>query len=210
MAYRRTFWSIIGAAVACTNAHQRRRFKIYVTKWVMLKIVVNWATWKANKFDISIRWSSKIVLVPMTHVWFPDFFRIAIVCSTWAFRRLSAWSASKSSPSCWCFASSQRGRSRKFATRCRKRQLRKCTSMHWNLNLIVGNTFLVSCNHTELWWQVPYENFRRILNRKWHNLFVPFIAVILAGVNITHICTQIKSAVDEEQNKVIWVPVTSS
>lgn len=33
--------------------------------------------------------------------------------------------------------------------------------------------------------------------------------VIPAGVNITHMSTQIKAAVDEEQNKALWVPITS-
>lgn len=36
-----------------------------------------------------------------------------------------------------------------------------------------------------------------------------FSAVVPAGVNITHMSTQIKAAVDEEQNKVLWVPVTT-
>lgn len=34
-------------------------------------------------------------------------------------------------------------------------------------------------------------------------------AVIPAGVNITHMSTQIKAAVDEEQNKSLWVPITN-
>lgn len=39
--------------------------------------------------------------------------------------------------------------------------------------------------------------------------FFSIIAVIPAGVNITHMSTQIKAAVDEEQNKALWVPITS-
>lgn len=35
------------------------------------------------------------------------------------------------------------------------------------------------------------------------------LAVIPAGVNITHMSTQIKAAVDEEQTKVLWVPMSS-
>lgn len=38
-------------------------------------------------------------------------------------------------------------------------------------------------------------------------LFFSYAAVIPAGVNITHMSTQIKAAVDEEQSKVLWVPV---
>lgn len=34
-------------------------------------------------------------------------------------------------------------------------------------------------------------------------------AVIPAGVNITHMSTQIKAAVDEEQTKVLWVPMST-
>lgn len=36
----------------------------------------------------------------------------------------------------------------------------------------------------------------------------PFLptAVIPAGVNIAYMCTQIKAAVEEEQNKTLWVP----
>lgn len=36
-----------------------------------------------------------------------------------------------------------------------------------------------------------------------------FSAVIPAGVNITHMSTQIKAAVDEEQNKALWVPINT-
>ena len=33
-----------------------------------------------------------------------------------------------------------------------------------------------------------------------------FTAVIPAGVNVAYICTQVKSAVDDEQSKALWVP----
>lgn len=33
-----------------------------------------------------------------------------------------------------------------------------------------------------------------------------FSAVIPAGVNVAYICTQVKSAVDDEQSKALWVP----
>lgn len=31
-------------------------------------------------------------------------------------------------------------------------------------------------------------------------------AIIPAGVNVAYICTQVKSAVDDEQSKALWVP----
>ncbi|XP_058058748.1 disks large homolog 5 [Anopheles bellator] len=34
-----------------------------------------------------------------------------------------------------------------------------------------------------------------------------FISVVISGVNITHMCTQIKAAVDSEQKKILWVSV---
>lgn len=37
--------------------------------------------------------------------------------------------------------------------------------------------------------------------------FIYSTAVIPAGANLTHMSTQIKGAVDEEQSKAIWVPV---
>lgn len=39
--------------------------------------------------------------------------------------------------------------------------------------------------------------------------FFVYSAVIHAGVNITHMSTQIKAAVDEEQSKVLWVPISN-
>lgn len=36
-----------------------------------------------------------------------------------------------------------------------------------------------------------------------------YISVVISGVNIAHMCTQIKSAVDSEQKKLLWVPVTT-
>lgn len=36
------------------------------------------------------------------------------------------------------------------------------------------------------------------------------IAVIQAGVNTTHICTQVKDAVEKEQKKIIWIPTAAS
>lgn len=51
-----------------------------------------------------------------------------------------------------------------------------------------------------------FENQNHFLINKF--LFL-FSAVIPAGVNITHMSTQIKAAVDEEQNKALWVPITN-
>lgn len=73
--------------------------------------------------------------------------------------------------------------------------------MHWSLNPIVGNTFLVS-------FSCCIEPIH-VISETTNASLIKFLAVIQAGVNITHICTQIKSAVDDEQNKVIWVPVTN-
>lgn len=37
-----------------------------------------------------------------------------------------------------------------------------------------------------------------------------FSAIIPAGVvNITHICNQVKAAVDAEQKKILWVPASN-
>lgn len=33
-----------------------------------------------------------------------------------------------------------------------------------------------------------------------------FAAVLPAGGNVAYMCTQIKAAVDSEQNKTLWVP----
>jgi discs large protein 5 len=35
------------------------------------------------------------------------------------------------------------------------------------------------------------------------------ISVVIQGVNITHMSTQIKTAVDVEQKKILWVPRNS-
>jgi hypothetical protein len=40
----------------------------------------------------------------------------------------------------------------------------------------------------------------------FHVYWFSFAAVISAGVNITHMSTQIKAAVDAEQKKILWVP----
>ncbi|XP_055546241.1 disks large homolog 5 [Wyeomyia smithii] len=37
-----------------------------------------------------------------------------------------------------------------------------------------------------------------------------YISVVISGVNIAHMCTQIKAAVDSEQNKILWVPVSAT
>ncbi|XP_038109620.1 disks large homolog 5 [Culex quinquefasciatus] len=37
-----------------------------------------------------------------------------------------------------------------------------------------------------------------------------FISVVISGVNIAHMCTQIKAAVDSEQKKILWVPVSTN
>ncbi|XP_053697717.1 disks large homolog 5 isoform X2 [Sabethes cyaneus] len=37
-----------------------------------------------------------------------------------------------------------------------------------------------------------------------------YISAVISGVNIAHMCTQIKAAVDSEQNKILWVPVSAS
>jgi len=36
-----------------------------------------------------------------------------------------------------------------------------------------------------------------------------FLSAVIPGVSIKHMCTQIKDAVDKEQDKLLWVPVTS-
>lgn len=37
-----------------------------------------------------------------------------------------------------------------------------------------------------------------------------YISVVISGVNIAHMCTQIKAAVDSEQKKILWVPVSTT
>ncbi|XP_058826246.1 disks large homolog 5 [Topomyia yanbarensis] len=37
-----------------------------------------------------------------------------------------------------------------------------------------------------------------------------YISVVISGVNIAHMCTQIKAAVDSEQKKILWVPVSTN
>lgn len=59
-------------------------------------------------------------------------------------------------------------------------------------------------------WRLLEYNF--LMNRNIHKIYVispTLTAVIPAGVNITHMSTQIKAAVDEEQTKVLWVPQAS-
>lgn len=46
----------------------------------------------------------------------------------------------------------------------------------------------------------------------WMNPYwqIEFLAVIqVTGVNIAYMCTQIKSAIDHEQGKTLWVPCNS-
>lgn len=44
----------------------------------------------------------------------------------------------------------------------------------------------------------------------FRHVFFFFLAVIPAGVNIAYMCTQVKTAVDTEQNKSLWVPCQNS
>ncbi|XP_055640988.1 disks large homolog 5 [Toxorhynchites rutilus septentrionalis] len=37
-----------------------------------------------------------------------------------------------------------------------------------------------------------------------------YISVVISGVNIAHMCTQIKAAVDSEQKKILWVPISTN
>lgn len=37
-----------------------------------------------------------------------------------------------------------------------------------------------------------------------------FSIVVIQGVNITHMSTQIKTSVDVEQKKILWVPTNNS
>lgn len=50
--------------------------------------------------------------------------------------------------------------------------------------------------------QTSLENFTTIFH-------FPLIPVVIQGVNINHISTQIKTAVDAEQKKILWVPRNS-
>lgn len=34
------------------------------------------------------------------------------------------------------------------------------------------------------------------------------VSAVIPGVSIKHMCTQIKDAVDKEQDKLLWVPVS--
>lgn len=85
-----------------------------------------------------------------------------------------------------------------------QKQPKKCTNMHLNWNQTIGNIF-----------QVISISFPKLIDLIWvfdFNFvffFVQILAVIPAGVNITHMSTQIKAAVDEEQNKVLWVPMSN-
>jgi discs large protein 5 len=38
--------------------------------------------------------------------------------------------------------------------------------------------------------------------------FRKYISVIIQGVNLTHMSSQVKTAVDVEQKKILWVPRT--
>lgn len=40
-------------------------------------------------------------------------------------------------------------------------------------------------------------------------LLLCLLTVVIQGVNITHMSTQIKTAVDTEQKKILWVPRNS-
>lgn len=42
---------------------------------------------------------------------------------------------------------------------------------------------------------------------KMESEYRQFISVVISGVNITHMCTQIKAAVDSEQKKILWVSI---
>uniref|UniRef100_A0A182YH00 Uncharacterized protein n=1 Tax=Anopheles stephensi TaxID=30069 RepID=A0A182YH00_ANOST len=44
---------------------------------------------------------------------------------------------------------------------------------------------------------------------KMESEYRQFISVVISGVNITHMCTQIKAAVDSEQKKILWVSIPS-
>lgn len=57
-------------------------------------------------------------------------------------------------------------------------------------------------SHTHTWNQT----FQKIeITKKKHFL----VTEVIYGANITHLSTQIKAAVDKEQTKVLWVPVSS-
>lgn len=70
--------------------------------------------------------------------------------------------------------------------------------MHLSWSLTIGNIFQVTKNNS----------FNEINCCDHEKQLIFFLAVIPAGVNITHMSTQIKAAVDEEQSKVLWVPVS--
>uniref|UniRef100_A0A182PMA3 Discs large MAGUK scaffold protein 5 n=1 Tax=Anopheles epiroticus TaxID=199890 RepID=A0A182PMA3_9DIPT len=44
---------------------------------------------------------------------------------------------------------------------------------------------------------------------KMESEYRQFISGVISGVNITHMCTQIKAAVDSEQKKILWVSIPS-
>ncbi|XP_053675686.1 disks large homolog 5 [Anopheles nili] len=44
---------------------------------------------------------------------------------------------------------------------------------------------------------------------KMESEYRQFISVVISGVNITHMCTQIKAAVDSEQKNILWVSIPS-
>lgn len=42
------------------------------------------------------------------------------------------------------------------------------------------------------------------------NLFISVILETIAGGNLALICCEIKRAIDKEQKKTLWIPVTTS
>ncbi|KAL9925375.1 MAGUK family member discs large 5 isoform 1-T3 [Glossina fuscipes fuscipes] len=52
------------------------------------------------------------------------------------------------------------------------------------------------------------EMYERAL--KLESDYKQYISAVIPGVSIKHMCTQIKDAVDKEQDKLLWVPVTNA
>lgn len=78
------------------------------------------------------------------------------------------------------------------------------TLSNWNPS--IGNIFRVSVIRVLV---VLASVWSIIVVKLIFFLFFFLVAAIPAGVTITHMSTQIKAAVDEEQNKLLWVPVVN-
>lgn len=92
---------------------------------------------------------------------------------------------------------------------------KKCTNLLWRLNLNTKTTYQVTFgtarhfSRSFLFYFFYYIFACKNLNVLHLQYFssLCFPTVVIHGVNVTHMSTQIKTAVDIEQKKILWVPV---